>query len=110
MRMPLEAHKASMLVFGAVTSSSATDHKTRAVGRPSRPMLCVIPARLSKPADDDGFSHQIAPQHQRGRGAVAALAVIAGPPPHLAKTGARVKPARRRVVLIHFEKHRAGAK
>ena len=37
---------------------------------------------------------------------VAALLVVARPPPDLAESGPLVEPPRRLVVLVHFEEHR----
>src|SRR5665213_3045308 len=89
MCMPLDVQSASMLAFGSVTRSSYADHKTQGEGR---------------------LSHQVAAQHQRGRGFVAVLPVIAGPPADLAEARALVKPPRRRVVLFNLEEHGASAK
>src|ERR1051326_7478087 len=40
---------------------------------------------------------------------VAALLVVARPPPDLAESGPLVEPPRRLVVLVHFEEHRVRA-
>jgi hypothetical protein len=92
MRMPLDVQRAFDVGFGRGHKFLLSpDHKTRVQGRPSRQF------------------NQIAAQHQRGRGMVAALLVVARPPPDLAETGPPVEPPRRLVVLVHFEEHRVRA-
>src|SRR3954468_9604480 len=52
---------------------------------------------------------QVAPQHERGRALARPLLVVGGAAANLAKAGTRIKPARRRIVLIDLEEHRARA-
>src|SRR6476469_1413799 len=84
MRIPLDVQRASMLVLGAVTNSS---------------WVPII--RLRVKAVHCVNSSEVAPQHQCGRGVVAALLVVAGPP---------IEPPCWFVVLVDFEEHRVRAK
>src|SRR5436190_17187023 len=93
MRIPLDVQRASMLVLGAVTNSS---------------WVPII--RLRVKAVHCVNSSEVAPQHQCGRGVVAALLVVAGPPANLAEAGPPIEPPCWFVVLVDFEEHRVRAK
>src|SRR5688572_4159589 len=51
------------------------------------------------------YSRQITTQNKRGRGIVIGVLIVARAAADLAKSGARVKPASRFVVLVDFEEH-----
>ena len=100
MRMPLAAQSASMFArFG---------HEFL----PALPRIACGLARHHRLRRDRvrRSSGQIAAQHQRGGGLPPALGIIVGPPrPTSRKSGAGIEPARRRVVLVDLEEHRAHA-
>src|ERR1700748_2832182 len=81
MRMPLAPQRASILGLVAVTSF------------PQSPIIRL--GGRGRPSRQFARSDQITAQHQRGRGAVAALAVITRAPADLAEPGAAGKLSRR---------------
>src|SRR6185369_8647986 len=92
MRMPLDAHRASILDFGVFTRSSQPPIIRPGQWRVYCGKNCVE-------------SDQIAAQHQGGGGNAWGLLIVAGAPPDLTKSRPMVEPARRFVVLVDLKKY-----
>src|SRR5437762_12318650 len=105
MRRPWAAHCASMK-FGL---ASVTTRYPSIVRRPRS--IGAAPMRVHLVAMRTcGDLDKITPQHQCGCRFRPALRIIARPAADFGESGARVEPARRHIVPVHFEEDRAQAK
>src|SRR3954451_4206298 len=97
MRMPLDAHRDSILVFDVLTRCLlGVDHNF-----PGPRGQASAKAHVYLGPDSDFFSsHQVAPKHQGCGSLTIIFLVIAGSPSDLVKPRPTVEPPRRLVVLV----------
>src|SRR5690349_3811656 len=69
----------------------------------------IAPTAAKTQAARNMISRQVAAEHERVGGRLCAARIVGGPAADVAKAGARVEFSRRRIVLVHLEKHRGGA-